>query len=225
MSGVSLGPHDPQSMSTFKDHRGSWKELVSLKLSATFVTKSFMWGEFYIFIIFSNELMSQEFLKKSLIYPDSLRLYISGTESLKCWVTLFKNKMIQFPSGRNPAFVFNPTHILYITLNECFINNWKCKVHPIYGTTYIKIFTDSRGYVFAILRLEKIWVPGKFSKSFRMGWAPSSSVTAHILNSNLLLRLSCFAVACKVNLMKRGSCTVSFCVWLGFYSESLASTL
>ena len=58
-----------------------------------------------------------------------------------------------------------------------------------------------------------------------MGWAPSSSVTAHILNSNLLLRLSCFAVACKVNVTRRGSCAVSFCVWLEFYSESLASTL
>lgn len=76
MSGVSLGPHDPQSVSTFKDHRGSWKELVSLKFSATFVTKSFMWGKIYIFIIFSNKLMFQEFKKKSLIYPDSLLGYI-----------------------------------------------------------------------------------------------------------------------------------------------------
>lgn len=66
MSGVSLGPHDPQSVSTFKDHSGSWKELVSLKFSATFVTKSFMWGKFYIFIIFSNKLMFQEFKKNHL---------------------------------------------------------------------------------------------------------------------------------------------------------------
>lgn len=159
--------------------------------------------------------MSLEFKKISVIYPDSLRLYISGPESLKCWVTLFKNKIIQFPSGRMPAFVFNPTHILYITLNDCLINNWKCKVHPIHDTTYIKIFTDNRGYIFAILRLEKMWAPGKFSMSFRMRWAPSSHVIAQILNSNLLLWLPCFAVACKVIVTRRGSCTVSFCVWLG----------
>lgn len=61
MSGVSPGPHDPQSMSTFKDHSGSWKQLVSLKLSATFVTKSFILGKIYIFIIFSIELMPLEF--------------------------------------------------------------------------------------------------------------------------------------------------------------------
>lgn len=73
------------------------------------------------------------------------------------------------------------------------------KAHPIYDTSYIKIFTDSRGYIFAILRLEKIWVPDKFNKSFRMGWAPSSCVTAHIFNSNLLLRLSCFTVVCYCN--------------------------
>lgn len=76
MSGVSPGPHDPQSMSTFKDHSGSWKQLVSLKLSATFVTKSFFWGKIYIFIIFSNELMPLEFFLKNQLSILTLLGYI-----------------------------------------------------------------------------------------------------------------------------------------------------
>jgi hypothetical protein len=50
-----------------------------MKLSVSFVNKSFMWEKVYNFTIFSNELMSQEIKKKSLI------LNIQ-TNSLKYWV-------------------------------------------------------------------------------------------------------------------------------------------